>query len=207
MYSYRPKQIEVLNETSKEYAIFGNNEDILYSWNGATEISKVPADTDYTANVFLSSGPTFNGKVFAILYGELGRTQELRITNPWYDTAFESGSSVTGVQMQSEPFASSYNVGPISSVELRIEDGDGNSLPLDSLEVISSALPDSIAQFKYGKSVAGSSPVKIDRFWATTDYELVVYTADLRGVSNLHPTTAIAILMKLTFYLPLTGWH
>ena len=75
-------------------------------------------DTSYTAVVYMKDSfkdgsSTFDGKIWAVLRGEHGRTPELRLSNPWYDTTFDAGSVLS--------FSlSSYNIGALLSIDVRM---------------------------------------------------------------------------------------
>jgi len=39
--SWRPKQVEVLNTVTGEYGMFKNDEQLIYYWNGLSELTQV----------------------------------------------------------------------------------------------------------------------------------------------------------------------
>ena len=62
---------------------------------------------------FKDGSDTFDGKIWVVLHGEHGRTPELRLSNPWYDSTFSTGSS-TSVSL------SSYDIGALISIDVRM---------------------------------------------------------------------------------------
>jgi len=62
---------------------------------------------------FKDGSSSFDGKIWAVLRGERGRTPELRLSNPWYDSNFDAGS-VTSF------YLTSYDIGAILSIDVRM---------------------------------------------------------------------------------------
>ncbi len=60
------------------------------------EMKLCPEDSEYTVSVSLMPGAEeYSGQLFIVLYGESGRTSELRLTNPYYDSTFSADAPTT----------------------------------------------------------------------------------------------------------------
>jgi hypothetical protein len=72
-----------------------------------------PEESEYTATVTLLPGAEeFSGQLFIVLYGESGRTSEMRLSNPYYDSTFTADSPTTLT-------LKGYDTGPVKSIGLR----------------------------------------------------------------------------------------
>ncbi len=108
----------MLNTVTGEYGLFKNEEALIYFWDGAAKLVQVPEDTSYTAIVYMKDSfadgsDAFDGKLWAVLHGEHGRTPELRLSNPYYDTAFGT-SSATSLSL------TTYDIGALLSIDMRV---------------------------------------------------------------------------------------
>ncbi len=60
------RQIEVLNTATGAYGLFANNAELIYYWNGTTELVQAPKDAEYSALLYMQDGnddEAFDGQV------------------------------------------------------------------------------------------------------------------------------------------------